>query len=398
MARGSVVSYPNPGLCRVALHCGVARVDLSLPAGVPIAELLPSVVDLLAARGEGPPSAEAAAPYRLCRPGAGPLDGSKTLAQHAIRDGAVLLLIRTLDELPVPRFDDPAEQVSATVQTITRPWTPAAARCTAGVSGAALAAVAGFVAVPGGPGAPNVLLAATAATAAAVLAMHLGETGPTLMALCCLAVLASAAALAAVLIPVGLPAVGAVAAAAGIAVLQGATRLSIAFAGLAQRAAPAPADLDDKAARAHQLLTGLVAAFAATASLGALGAVAGVHTSGSPRFGGVAVAAVTGAALLLRARSHTDRAQIAALVLGGITALSGSLIAAAATVSQYSPWLAGSAGVLAGAALYLGGRPLLSPVICRAVELLEYPVLLAVAPLACWLGGCYGAVRGLSLN
>lgn len=397
MASGSVVSYPNPGLCRVALHSGGARVDLSLPAGVPIAELLPSVVDLLAARGAAPPATEAG-PYRLYRPGSAALDNSKTLAQHAIRDGTVLLLTRMLDELPVPRFDDPTEQVSATVRTITRPWTPEAARCTAGVSAAALAAVAGFVAVPGGPGAPNALLAAAAATAAAVLAMHRGETSPTLIALCCLAALGLGAALVGVLTPVGLPAVGAAAAAAGTVALHGAARLSIALAGLAQRATPTRADLDDQATRAHQLLTGLVAGFAATAALGGLGAVAGVHTSGSPRFGGVAVAAVTGAALLLRARSHTDRAQIAALVLGGITAFSGAVAAAAATAPQYALWLAAAAGASAGAALYLGGRPPLSPVIWRAAELLEYPVLVAVAPLACWLGGCYGAVRGLSLT
>lgn len=391
------MSYPNPRLCRVSLRADTATVDLALPAGVPIVELLPAVVDILAIGADGWRIDRPAAPYRLARPGAGTLDSSKTLAQHAIRDGTVLLLTRALDELPVPRFHDPAEQVSAAAQAMTRPWTSAAARCTAGVTATGLAAVAGFVAVPGGPGAPNVLLAAVAAATAAVLAMHLGETGPTLTALCCVTVLAAAAALAGVLSAISLHGIGALAAAASIGLLHAATRLSIALAGLTQRAGLAPAGLDDRTVRAHHLLTGLVAGLSTAATLGALGAVAGVHTGHSPRFGGIAVAGVIGAALLLRARSHTDRTQIAALLIGGSTAIGGSLAAAAASVPHYALGLAAAAAAAAGAALYLGGRPVSPLATCRAVELLEYAVLTALAPLTCWICGCYGTVRGLSL-
>jgi len=38
-----------------------------------------------------------------------------------------------------------------------------------------------------------------------------------------------------------------------------------------------------------------------------------------------------------------------------------------------------------------------NPVARRAVELLEYLALTAVVPLACWAGGLYGLIRGLSL-
>jgi len=38
-----------------------------------------------------------------------------------------------------------------------------------------------------------------------------------------------------------------------------------------------------------------------------------------------------------------------------------------------------------------------NPVARRAVELLEYLALAAVVPLACWAGGLYGLIRGLSL-
>ncbi|HEU4361226.1 MAG TPA: type VII secretion integral membrane protein EccD, partial [Mycobacterium sp.] len=258
-----------------------------------------------------------------------------------------------------------------------------------------LAAVAGFVAVPGGPGAPNVLLAAAAATTAAVLAMHLGGTGPTLTALCCVTVLVAAAALAGVLTAISPHGIGALAAAASVALLHSAGRLSIALAGLTQPAGLAPAALDDRALRAHRLLTGLVAGLSTAATLGALGAATAAHAAGPARFGGVAVAGVAGAALLLRARCHTDRTQIAALLIGGSTAIGGSLAAAAASVPQHSLWPAAAAA--AGAALYLAGNPVLPRASCRAIELLEYPVLTALAPLACWACGCYGAVRGLSL-
>jgi ABC-type transport system involved in cytochrome c biogenesis permease subunit len=137
----------------------------------------------------------------------------------------------------------------------------------------------------------------------------------------------------------------------------------------------------------------------AAAALGVVGAVAGVHTSGTPRFSGALLAAVSGAALLLRARWHTDRSQVVALVTGGIATLTVALAAAALTAPQHLPWLCASAAVLAGAALYLGvAAPVLSPVTHRGIELLEYPVLAAVVPVACWVCGCYGAVRGLSLT
>jgi hypothetical protein len=399
-----MVSFPNPSLCRVSLHAdadaGAIHVDLALPAGVPIGALIPSVVDILASRGGGQRAAEIAASYRLSPPGAAALDSSKTLAQHAIRDGALLLLTRATAELPVPRFDDPAEQMSATVRAKARPWTPRATRLTSVLVAVGLAAMAGFVAVPGGPGAPNALLAATAAAAVSVLAIHLtGCGGPIMTAVCCLAVLAAVAALAVVLTGVSPHVIGALAAAASIGLLQGAGRISIALAGLSQRPGPPSAGQDDRTILAHDLLTGLVAAFSAAAALGVGGAAVGVHTGGAARFGGIALAAVTGAALLLRAGSHTDRSQIAALVVGGIAALSVSLATAAGTLPQHPLWLGATAAALAGATVYLGfAAPVLSPVTRRGIELLEYLALAAVVPLACWICGCYGAARGLSLT
>jgi hypothetical protein len=38
-----------------------------------------------------------------------------------------------------------------------------------------------------------------------------------------------------------------------------------------------------------------------------------------------------------------------------------------------------------------------NPVVRRAVEVTEYLALATVVPLACWVGGLYGLIRGVSL-
>jgi uncharacterized ubiquitin-like protein YukD len=77
------------GLCRVCIHWGTTAADLALPAEVPVAVLIPSVVDALEVRH---PDQEAMR-YQLSVPGASALDSSTTLAQNRIGDGAVLVLI-----------------------------------------------------------------------------------------------------------------------------------------------------------------------------------------------------------------------------------------------------------------------------------------------------------------
>jgi hypothetical protein len=38
-----------------------------------------------------------------------------------------------------------------------------------------------------------------------------------------------------------------------------------------------------------------------------------------------------------------------------------------------------------------------NPLVRRTVEVSEYLALAAVVPLACWVGGLYGLIRGVSL-
>lgn len=96
----------DPGLRRVTVHAGAQAVDLTLPAAVPVATLIPSIVDILGDRGASPATA---ARYQLSALGAPALPNATTLAQCGIRDGAVLVLHKSSAQPPTPRCDDVAE-------------------------------------------------------------------------------------------------------------------------------------------------------------------------------------------------------------------------------------------------------------------------------------------------
>ncbi|MES3640170.1 type VII secretion integral membrane protein EccD, partial [Mycobacterium intracellulare] len=237
--KGSPLAASDTGLCRVRVHWGTAVADLALPAGVPVAVLIPSLIDALGVRHAD----QEAVRYQVSIPGASALDPSTTLAQNRIGDGAVLVLSTPSVPLPAPRYVDVAREVAAALEGPARLRGGAATRrvtrlCGAtaavvltavgglalvrntfsddhprdvGMTGAALgsaalvalglaavahrayrdpiaglalsviatvfAAVAGFVMVPGGPSVSNVLLAAAAAAVTAVLAMRLSGCG-----------------------------------------------------------------------------------------------------------------------------------------------------------------------------------------------------------------------------
>jgi type VII secretion integral membrane protein EccD len=115
--KGSRLSESGPGLRRVSVHAGAAVVDLTLPAGVPVATLIPSIVDILTGRGTDSPGGLVGRRYQLSLPGTFALDASTTLAQNGIRDGEVIVLSEARTPLPAPRYDDVAEAVSTTLDT-----------------------------------------------------------------------------------------------------------------------------------------------------------------------------------------------------------------------------------------------------------------------------------------
>lgn len=287
----------DTGLRRVCVHWDTAAVDLTLPAGIPVAVLIPSIVEILRVdHADGD-----AGRYRLSVPGAPGLDPSMTLAQHGIGQGAVLVLSRSTARLPAPLYFDEAEAVSACIDATTEPCHGPSRRRAARLIGAAtamlstgaggllivcnmlgsnairdsatpvvliaagalavglaaiarrgygdataglalsviataFAGVAGFAAVPGAPGAPNVLLAAAAAGATSVVAMRVSGCGVvTLTAVACCTGVVALAALVSVISGVPPHVIAAAAGLASLGLLTVAARASIALAGLSPR-------------------------------------------------------------------------------------------------------------------------------------------------------------------
>lgn len=296
--KGSPLAASETGLCRVRVHWGTAVADLALPAGVPVAVLIPSLIDALGVRHTDREGVR----YQLSIPGASALDPSTTLAQNHIDDGAVLALSTPLVPLPASRYVDVAREVAATLEGPARSRDDAATRrvtrlcgataavvltavgalalirntfsdshprdvgTTGAVSGSAVlvalglaalahrayrdpvaglalsviatvfAAVAGFVMVPGAPGVSNVLLAAAAAAVTAVLAMRLSGCGVVaLTAAACFAAVVAAAALVGAITGAPVYVVASACAVLSLGLLGAAPRASIALAGLSPR-------------------------------------------------------------------------------------------------------------------------------------------------------------------
>jgi type VII secretion integral membrane protein EccD len=159
--------------------------------------------------------------------------------------------------------------------------------------------------------------------------------------------------------------------------------------------------LNAGAIRAHAWLTSLIAAFSASAALGAIGAALAPFLTGAPRFPGLLFATVAGAVLLLRARAHRDLARSVPLIVCGIATVSTVLVGAAAEYPQCTAHVAAVSLILGAVALCLASNrdtTTVSPVGRRSVELLEYLAFAVVVPLAVWLCGLYGATRSLNLS
>ncbi|MGZ4583046.1 MAG: type VII secretion integral membrane protein EccD, partial [Mycobacterium sp.] len=110
----------DPGLRRVSVHADAAVVDLVLPAKVPVAVLIPSIVDILH-DADGFEFTNGSR-YQLSRPGGIPFEASTTLADNGIRDGNVMVLSPPPAAVVTPLFEDAAEAVSATLTAAARAW------------------------------------------------------------------------------------------------------------------------------------------------------------------------------------------------------------------------------------------------------------------------------------
>ncbi|MFF9062398.1 type VII secretion integral membrane protein EccD [Streptomyces sp. NPDC101213] len=157
-------------LCRLTVRAPSVRVDLAVPADVPVADLLPTLL-----RYVGEEAEEAGldhAGWVLQRLGDPPLDEETTLARAGLADGAVLHLRPHTEALPEARLDDLVDGIADTAARRLHNWSPEAARGT--LVGAAVATLAGALALvlwPGAlPGSGSLRVACAAVVGLLVLA------------------------------------------------------------------------------------------------------------------------------------------------------------------------------------------------------------------------------------
>lgn len=174
---------PPGGFCLVTLAAPTTRVDLAVPASVPIAALLPS---LLRQAGESNSDGGAAhGGWQLRTTDGTPLDTALTLDAADVRDGDLLLLRPTREEVPTPLYDDLVELIADS--GVRDSWRPRQTRFAAAIGGALAVLIAlAAVVVDGGDQITGVAALVTAAGLLLVggaLSRAVGETpGGTLVA------------------------------------------------------------------------------------------------------------------------------------------------------------------------------------------------------------------------
>ena len=142
------------------------RVDVALPSDVPVAELVPMVLELV---GE-PGRAVAPQPWRLSGIVGGPLPAAATLGELGVLDGELLRLGPALPVPAAPVFDDPVDAVAAGAATGARGHRFEVAAVLA------LAVAAAVLLGAAGPGsAPAALLACAGAVVAVAGAGRLAQ-------------------------------------------------------------------------------------------------------------------------------------------------------------------------------------------------------------------------------
>ncbi|WP_345425328.1 type VII secretion integral membrane protein EccD, partial [Actinomycetospora chlora] len=162
---------------RVSVLAPRTRVDVALPPDVPLADLLPVLLDMTGESAAG--SRGTGGGWTLAPLGQGPVDPSRTLASLGVLDGDQLVLRRRTDAAPPPLFDDVVDAVAEATPASYRAWGPGLARVL-GLAGlaAGVAAVALALVVAGrGPGLAGGLGTAAVAGVAALGTLGLAAGG-----------------------------------------------------------------------------------------------------------------------------------------------------------------------------------------------------------------------------
>ncbi|MFG2652061.1 type VII secretion integral membrane protein EccD [Streptomyces sp. NPDC048436] len=113
-------------LCRLTVRAPSVSVDLAVPADVPVADLLPTLLRYVGEEGEEAGLDHAG--WVLQRLGDLPLDEEATLARAGLTDGDVLYLRPHTEALPEARLDDLVDGIADTAGRRLHTWHPGAAR------------------------------------------------------------------------------------------------------------------------------------------------------------------------------------------------------------------------------------------------------------------------------
>jgi type VII secretion integral membrane protein EccD len=114
------------GLARVTISTGTGRIDVALPEDVPLAELLP---EILRHAGEGAADdGERHGGWVLRRATGAPLEPTRNLAAHGVRDGEVVYLVPGRAEWPELEYDDVVEAIASGARRYGRSWGRSATR------------------------------------------------------------------------------------------------------------------------------------------------------------------------------------------------------------------------------------------------------------------------------
>ncbi|MDT5067589.1 MAG: hypothetical protein QOK02_3744 [Mycobacterium sp.] len=421
-------------VCRLSVQSDrdgeTVTVDMALPAGTPVGALLPTIVALAEH-----PLAESPQCWRLDRVSGSSLNESNTLAENGVHDGELLVLaavdapalglvgwgpFRTVAEAGPLREASPFvpgltcvwAAVLASMMVSARPaghpgihlLIAAIGTCVATtlavtgrsaastIAAVSLAAATGFLTVPYGPEPANVFLATTAAASMSlVLLRWTDHLASTLIGTACFSTLVAVVAIIPVVIALPVATVGAILTAAALGALAMSGRMSIPLSGLTtdQHAA-----IDERAIRAHATLAGLIGGCAGAAVLGTVLVAVGCHRYGAQSLPGAGFAAVSGIVVLLRVRTHVDEVRRRVLAVAGLASMSTAFVIIAVAHPAQTGWVS---SVIVAIGLGAARPVRLNAAAVRAVEVLEYSALVAVVPLACWIGGVYAIVRGVSL-
>ncbi|WP_229402639.1 type VII secretion integral membrane protein EccD [Micromonospora okii] len=167
------------GLSRITIVAPRTRMDLALPADVPLADLLPTLL-----RYAGEDLADEGVRHggwSLARLGGQPLDGGRTAAQLGIRDGEVLYFNPRAAAAPEIVFDDVVDAVATATNQRPGSWQVGTTRSFSVLLAASALSAAGLAALFAGPpqlpGAIAALLVAVAlVVSAAVLSRASGDS------------------------------------------------------------------------------------------------------------------------------------------------------------------------------------------------------------------------------